>query len=137
MSSQSFRKKTRVVFKNMDLKSIQSEDDMFRPHTSKHLNNPTYCKVCNGGRTFDIQTQIIEPLIGHHVKYFPPVIAFVHFSCHEKIHDVDNPLSEYIQYEKEDSKKYYNLKNEFETNKSKLNNSIQKSVKKITWSVCN
>ncbi len=135
MSSQSFRKKTRVVLTNMDLKFIQDEDDTFRPHTSKHLNNPTYCKVCNGGRTFDIKTKRRERLIGHHVKYSPPVIAFVHFSCHKKIHD--NPLSEYVQYDEKDSKKYYDSKNEFETNKSKLNNSTQKSVKKITWSVCN
>ena len=138
MSSQSFRKKTRIVLTNMDLKLLQAADDTYRPHTSKHLNNPNHCKVCNGGRTFDTSTKRIEPLVGHHVKYFPPVIVFVHYSCHKKIHDMDNPMNEFIQYEKGDSEKYYDLKKKnIESNKSKLKNTRQKSEKKISWSVCN
>ena len=128
MSSQSFRKKTRVVLTNMDLKFLQSSENTYRHHTSKHLNSPDCCKVCGGERSFDIQTKRREPLVGHHVTYFPPVVAFVHYSCHKKIHDVKNPLTEFIQYKTGDSEKYYDLKK---------NNLSSKKSEKITWGVCN
>lgn len=111
MSSQTFRKKIRVVFKNMDLKLIQASQDNYLIHTSKHLNSPDFCKVCGGGHSYDIQTRRIEPLVGHHVKYFPPVIAFVHYCCHKKIHDMKNPITKLIEYAEGDSKMYYNFKN--------------------------
>ncbi|MCH7560813.1 MAG: hypothetical protein IIC67_05505 [Thaumarchaeota archaeon] len=113
MSSQAFRKITRVVLTNMDLKFIQSSNDTYRNHSSKHLNIPDVCKVCGGGRSFDIQTKRIEPLVGHHVKYFPPVIAFVHYCCHKKIHDKDNPISKLIEYGEGDSDRYYDLKRKY------------------------
>jgi hypothetical protein len=49
-------------------------------------------------------------LIKHHVSYYPENIAFVHFDCHQKIHDPDNPLTVFIQYEPEDSKRFYKEK---------------------------
>lgn len=112
MSHQSFRKKTRKVLTNMDLKFIQASEKTYRLHSSTHLNTPDVCKVCNGGRTFDIETHRTVPLVGHHVKYFPPVVAFVHYDCHKKIHDKNNPISKLIQYVEGDSKKYYDLKKE-------------------------
>ena len=127
MSSQSFRKKTKVVLTNMDLKFLQSTESTYRNHSSTHLNTPDCCKLCGGERSFDIQTQRREPLVGHHVKYFPPVIAFVHYSCHKKIHDVKNPLTEFIQYQKGDSEKYYNLKK---------NNKQSQKLEKTNWSMC-
>lgn len=111
MSSQAFRKKTRLVLTNMDLKLIQSSENTYRIHSSRHLNTPDVCKVCGGGRSYDIETKRIEPLVGHHVKYFPPVIAFVHYCCHKKIHNKNNPILKFIKYAEGDSQRYYNLKN--------------------------
>jgi hypothetical protein len=110
MSHQSFRKKTRKVLTNMDLKFIQASENTYRTHTSTHLNTPDVCKVCGGGRAYDIETQRTIPLVGHHVKYFPPVITFVHYDCHKKIHDKNNPIKKFIQYTEGDANKYYELK---------------------------
>ena len=46
-------------------------------------------------------------LIEHHVKYFPQIVAFVHYDCHQKIHDPENPIKHLIQYEDGDSRKFY------------------------------
>jgi len=119
MSSQSFRKKVKVKLTNMDLKFIVASEDNSRSHTSKHLNSPNNCIVCGSERAFDIETRKREPLVGHHVSYFPPVIAFVHYNCHKKIHDKENPISVLINYEQGDAKKYYDLKNlYFQSNES-------------------
>ena len=132
MSSQSFRKKTRVVLTNMDLKLFQYYNNTHGHNSNKYLNSSDCCIVCGGGCSFDIQEKMIEPLVGHHVKYFPPIIAFVHYSCHKKIHDMDNPMSVFIQYEKGDSKKYYDsMKKNIESNKSKLKNLEEISGKNI------
>ena len=40
----------------------------------------------------DEDTHLIQPLIKHHVQYFPQVIAYVHYECHKKIHDTKNPI---------------------------------------------
>lgn len=80
-----------------------------------YLNSKDKCIVCfekpekwkNG---LDIE------LIKHHVSYFPQIIAFVHYDCHAKIHDINNPLSHLIQYEREDSIKFYEQKKEKEKN---------------------
>jgi len=79
-----------------------------------YLNSKDKCIVCfekpekweNG---LDIE------LIKHHVSYFPQIIAFVHYECHAKIHDIKNPLSHLIQYEREDSIKFYDQKKQKET----------------------
>ena len=65
------------------------------------LNSENMCLVC-----------FKEPednfnLIKHHVSYFPEVIAFVHYKCHNKIHGPDNTLPHLIQYKSKDSRKYY------------------------------
>jgi len=118
LSRQAFRKKTRVKLDNMALKYLVASEDNLRPHTSKHLNKPDgTCKVCEGKRAFDISTHRVEPFVGHHTSYFPAVIAFVHYNCHKKIHDKENPISELINYNENDSKKYYDLRNQhFESN---------------------
>ena len=72
---------------------------------TKFFNSPERCIVCHGERTFDIQTRMVEKLSGHHVKYFPAEVAWVHYHCHRKIHDT--PLSLWIQYEEGDSQRYY------------------------------
>ena len=95
----------------MDLKFLVASEDNLRSHTSRHLNNPDgECKVCSGKRVFDVSTRRQIPFVGHHVSYFPPVIAFVHYECHKKIHDRKNPISELIDYDEGDAKKYYESK---------------------------
>ena len=75
-----------------------------------YLNSRDRCIVCGSERAFDIETRMVEPLVGHHVKYFPPTIAWVHFKCHKRIHDPDNPLIQFIQYSDGDARKYYEAK---------------------------
>ena len=56
--------------------------------------------------------QIGIRLIRHHVSYFPEKIAFVHYTCHKKIHDT--PLDVFRQYADGDSRKFYDMKREGE-----------------------
>jgi hypothetical protein len=88
---------------------LESDDSPRVPfgNKTKFLNSHKRCMVCGGERTFDIQTRMIEKLSGHHVKYFPPLVAWVHQKCHAKIHDPENPMTLYIQYEEGDSQRYY------------------------------
>ena len=71
----------------------------------KFLNGCEKCLVCGGDQTVNDETQIIEPLIRHHVSYFPELIVYVHYHCHEKIHNT--PLTTFIQYSPGDSEKFY------------------------------
>ena len=87
---------------------LQLEDEEQHLGATRFLNSRNRCIVCGFGRAFDIQTRMIEPLVGHHVTYFPAVVAWVHYHCHRKIHD--NTITSLIQYEGSDSKKYYEKK---------------------------
>ena len=94
-------------------KILQEDEENFeRSFTDKntYVNSRDRCIVCGSERAFDIETRMIEPLVGHHVKYFPPVIAWVHYRCHKHIHDTDNPLVQFIQYSDGDARKYYEEK---------------------------
>ncbi len=90
------------------VQKLQLEDKEKSLGTTRFLNSRDRCIVCGFGRAFDIQTRMIEPLVGHHVKYFPAVVAWVHYHCHRKIHD--NPTTPLIQYEDGDSRRYYEKK---------------------------
>ena len=90
------------------IQRLQLEDEEQHLGATRFLNSRDRCIVCGFGRAFDTQTRMIEPLVGHHVKYFPAVVAWVHYHCHRKIHD--NPTTPLIQYEYGDSKKYYEKK---------------------------
>ena len=46
-------------------------------------------------------------LIQHHVSYDPEVIAWVHFRCHQKIHDPERPAKFLISYTPDEAKKFY------------------------------
>ena len=87
---------------------LQLEDKEQPLGATRFLNSRDKCIVCGFGRAFDTQTRMIEPLVGHHVQYFPAVIAWVHYHCHRKIHN--NPINSFIQYEDGDSRKYYEKK---------------------------
>ncbi len=65
-------------------------------------NSRHRCIVCFKPPTDGFQ------LMKHHITYFPEMIAFVHYDCHNKIHDPDNPLTTFIQYEAGDSREFYN-----------------------------
>lgn len=81
--------------------------------TIEYMNSQDMCIVC-----FKPPEQGMD-LIPHHITYFPQLIAFVHYKCHQKIHDPDNPIKHLIQYEDGDSKKFYEILN---INKAKLCN---------------
>ena len=54
---------------------------------------------------------IIVPLIQHHVRYDPELVAYVHFTCHQIIHNPeDDRYKHLIQYQEGDSKEYYDKK---------------------------
>ena len=90
------------------LKILQDEDTV---HTfGKNLNSKDFCLVCSGPRSISEELGMIVPLIGHHVRYFPPLIAWVHYECHKKIHDTKNPIKSLIQYSPGDARKYYGKK---------------------------
>ena len=59
----------------------QDEQHLARSFAGRdtYLNSRNRCVVCGSERAFDIETKMIVPLVGHHVKYFPPVIAWVHY----------------------------------------------------------
>lgn len=67
------------------------------------LNSSETCIVC-----FKIKEDQFE-LIKHHVSYFPQKIAYVHYSCHNEIHNGKHP--HLIQYKEGDSRKFYALAN--------------------------
>lgn len=79
-----------------------------------YLNSKDKCIVCFE-KPEKWENGLNIELIKHHVSYFPQIVAFVHYKCHEKIHDIKNPLSHLIQYEREDSIKFYDQKKQKET----------------------
>jgi len=89
-------------------KKLQLEDEEQHLGATRFLNSRERCIVCGFDRAFDTQTRMIEPLVGHHVQYFPAVVAWVHYHCHRKIHN--NPITSLIQYEDGDSRRYYEKK---------------------------
>ena len=110
MSSQSFRKKTRIVIRNLDLKFIQSQQKThhktFQKNTIAYLNSSKNCMACGHDCSFDIETKRQIPLEKHHVTYFPQRIAFVHQECHFAIHH-KGLRSDLIKYSEGDGRKFY------------------------------
>ena len=98
------------LFNEVIKEDIQSQQNEMISHKTNFLNGCNTCLVCNGEATIDEDTHLIQPLIKHHVQYFPQVIAYVHYECHKKIHDTKNPIISLIQYEEGDSAKFYALK---------------------------
>ena len=90
------------------VQKLQLEDEEQPLGATRFLNSRDKCIVCGFERAFDTQTRMIEPLVGHHVQYFPAVIAWVHYHCHRKIHN--NRITSLIQYEDGDSRRYYEKK---------------------------
>ena len=78
----------------------------------KFFNSYDICAICLQSPDIDNDTQIIEPLIKHHIRYFPQKIAYVHNKCHKQIHSNNNSLSNFIQYKNGDSNKFYKIQYE-------------------------
>ena len=75
-----------------------------------YLNSPDFCMICNGDPEAENDgnsTRTLK-LIKHHIKYSPETIIWVHYKCHQKIHDT--PLTVFIQYEEGDARKFYEEK---------------------------
>ena len=83
----------------------------------EYINTPEFCMICfrepeeagkgKSARTFKLSK--------HHVKYNPEKIIFVHVKCHRKIHDPDNPMTQWIQYTKEEEKMFYKNRKQDDT----------------------
>ncbi len=67
-----------------------------------YLNDWNRCYLCKKPRT-ELQ------LIKHHITYFPQKCCFVHYECHQKIHDPDNPVTELIGYSDGDARTFYEM----------------------------
>jgi len=68
----------------------------------EYINSNDRCMVCFGCPEDNLK------LIKHHMSYFPERIAYVHYKCHKMIHDT--PLTTFIQYGENDSRKFYDKK---------------------------
>ena len=77
-----------------------------------YLNSPDKCMICFGEPEVEKDgdsTRTLK-LIKHHVKYSPEEIIWVHYRCHQKIHDSGSPLTQWTQYAEEDKKQFYKNK---------------------------
>ena len=84
---------------------------------TEYMNQNTKCIACMGDREAEESPTIIIngkhpmlmiPLIKHHVSYNPQKIAYVHFACHQIIHDPnDNRYKHLIQFQDGESREYY------------------------------
>jgi len=77
-----------------------------------YLNSPEFCMICfkkPEAVKDDNLTRTLK-LIKHHVKHNPETIIWTHYKCHQKIHDTDNPLIQFIQYTDNEKKEFYKNK---------------------------
>ena len=77
-----------------------------------YLNSPEFCMICfkkpevmKDGKS----TRTLK-LIKHHIKYSPETIIWIHYKCHQEIHDTDEPLIQWIQYTDKEKKEFYKNK---------------------------
>ena len=70
------------------------------------VNSTERCMVCLQPFTETLE----NPMIKHHIRYYPEAIAWVHHKCHQEIHDSKNPLDVYIQYELKEQEKFISEK---------------------------
>lgn len=86
---------------------------------AEYMNSNDKCICCNGKRKQGQSSIIVNgkykavkiPLIKHHVRYDPELIAYVHFECHQIIHDEnDERYKHLLQYQADESREYYDNK---------------------------
>ena len=71
-----------------------------------YINSEDICLICLKSETDSMD----NPMVTHHIRYYPEAIAWVHSKCHQKIHDQDNPLTIYIQYDMGDPERFQSEK---------------------------
>jgi hypothetical protein len=105
-----FKDKTSLTKFNQILNDCAIEkQNHLKKQGIEFLNSCELCAVCLQSPNVDNDTQIVEPLIKHHIRYFPQKIAYVHNRCHQQIHSNENTLSHFIQYDDGDSNKFYKI----------------------------
>ena len=73
--------------------------------------------ICNGEPEVDGKGKSARTLklIKHHITYNPEEIIWVHNKCHQKIHDVNNPMMLWIRYTEKEKKSFYKNKKQVNT----------------------
>lgn len=99
----------------MVLSLVQEVNDNMDFDNYTFLNSKEKCLVCAKSFTND------DPSIKHHIRYTPELIAYVHYTCHKKIHDPDKPLTAFIQYTRQEVIDYYKNKKLTVTSDQNLN----------------
>jgi len=83
------------------------------------MNQNTTCIACMKGRDREHGSikingkynRVVVPLIKHHVRYDPELVAYVHFACHRIIHNPDDDRYKHlIQFQDGESREYYDNK---------------------------
>jgi len=103
--------------KKTDIKPTKIESTKIKQNPydkPMYLNSYDSCYICGQEPEDDFALQ------KHHVSYFPEIIVFVHYQCHQKIHDPDNPMTQYIQYDEGDARKFYEKKNKIMNNSNTI-----------------
>ncbi len=86
---------------------------------TEYMNSNDKCIACSKGKEKGIGNikvngkfnKVTIPLIKHHVRYNPEIIAYVHFDCHKIIHDPkDSRYKHLIQFQEGESREYYDNK---------------------------
>jgi len=70
------------------------------------VNSTDRCMVCLAPFTETLE----NPMIKHHIRYYPEAIAWVHYKCHQQIHDPDHPMEVFIQYELSEQEQFLSEK---------------------------
>ena len=84
----------------------------------KYYNSDKFCMICHGEPEVDGKGKSARTLklIKHHIKYNPEEIIWVHYKCHQKIHDINNPMMLWIRYTEKEKKSFYkNNKQDYKT----------------------
>ncbi len=85
----------------------------------EYMNSNDKCIACMKGLEKGKSQIVVDgrhfatkiPLIKHHVRYNPQIIAYVHYDCHRIIHDPDDPRYKHlIQFQEGESREYYDEK---------------------------
>ena len=71
-----------------------------------YMNGREMCICCRGPPEKDAE------LIVHHVKYFPEVCCYVHWKCHNEIHEEPSRHPHLVQYGKGDGGRFYDARGE-------------------------
>ena len=84
----------------------------------KYFNSDKFCMICHGEPEVDGKGKSTRTLklIKHHIKYNPEEIIWVHYKCHQKIHDANNPMTLWLRYTEKEKKSFYkNNKQDYKT----------------------